>query len=64
MTTPQGNTDDTLQGLATLDTAQRQARIILGGGPAGPEGVTVKHIDPAMFGHPCTPPSCRTGGAA
>ncbi len=23
----------------------------MGGGPAGPEGVTVKHIDPAIFGH-------------
>ena len=34
VTTPDGNTDDTLQGLATLDTAKRQARIIMGGGPA------------------------------
>src|SRR6202050_1997438 len=50
VTTPQGNTDDTLQGLATLDPAKRQARIILGGGAAGPEGVTVTHIDPATFG--------------
>jgi len=50
VTTPQGNTDDTLQCLATLDPAKRQARIILGGGAAGPEGVTVTHIDPAMFG--------------
>ena len=46
VTTPDGNTDDTLQGLATLDTAKRQARIIMGGGPAGPEGVTVKDIEP------------------
>jgi hypothetical protein len=51
VTTPQGNTDDTLQGLATLDKAKKQARIILGGGAAGPEGVTVNHIDPAIFGH-------------
>ena len=51
VTAPQGNTDDTLQGLATLDPATRQARIILGGGAAGPEGVTVSHIDPALFGH-------------
>ncbi len=51
VTAPQGNTDDTLQGLATLDPAARQARIILGGGAAGPEGVTVKNIDPALFGH-------------
>ncbi|HEY9244135.1 MAG TPA: LamG-like jellyroll fold domain-containing protein, partial [Streptosporangiaceae bacterium] len=51
VTPPHGNTDDTLQGLATLDKAQRQARIIMGGGPAGPEGVTVRNIDPAIFGH-------------
>ncbi len=51
VTAPDGNTDDTLQGLATLNPAQRQARIIMGGGPAGPEGVTVKDIDPAIFGH-------------
>ena len=51
VTAPQGNTDDTLQGLATLNPAARQARIILGGGAAGPEGVTVKNIDPALFGH-------------
>ena len=51
VTPPDGNTDDTLQGLATLNPAQRQARIIMGGGPAGPEGVTVKDIDPAIFGH-------------
>jgi hypothetical protein len=50
VTSPDGNTDDTLQGLATLDTANRQARIIMGGGPAGPEGVTVKDISPAIFG--------------
>ena len=50
VTSPEGNTDDTLQGLATLDRQKRQARIILGGGPAGPEGVTVDHIDPAVFG--------------
>jgi hypothetical protein len=51
VTAPHGNTDDTLQGLATLDRAKRQARIILGGGAAGPEGVTVNNIDPALFGH-------------
>jgi hypothetical protein len=51
VTTPEGNTDDTLQGLATLDKSKKQARIILGGGAAGPEGVTVKDIDPAIFGH-------------
>ena len=51
VTAPHGNTDDTLQGLATLDQAKRQARIILGGGAAGPEGVTINNIDPALFGH-------------
>ncbi len=36
VTPPDGNTDDTLQGLATLNPAQRQARIIMGGaGRAG-----------------------------
>src|SRR5450756_276120 len=50
VTPPQGNTDDTLQGVATLDKAKRQARIILGGGAAGPAGVTVKNIPPAIFG--------------
>jgi hypothetical protein len=51
VTSPEGNTDDTLTGLATLDKAKRQARIVLGGGAAGPEGVTVNHIDPAIFGN-------------
>jgi hypothetical protein len=50
VTAPQGNTDDKLQGLATLDRAKRQARIILGGGTAGPAGVTVNDIAPAIFG--------------
>lgn len=46
-----GNTDNTLQGLATLDPAKRQARIILGGGPATTANVVVKDISPAIFGH-------------
>ena len=50
VTAPQGNTDNALQGLATLDPAKRQARIILGGGPAGTADVTVNHISPAVFG--------------
>ena len=50
VTAPQGNTDNTLQGLATLDPAKRQARIILGGGPAGRANVVVDHISPAIFG--------------
>ncbi|MDX6390577.1 MAG: hypothetical protein QOJ73_1640 [Streptosporangiaceae bacterium] len=51
VTAPHGNTDDTLQGLATLDKAKRQARVILGGGAAGPQDVTIQNIDPALFGH-------------
>ena len=51
VTAPHGNTDDTLQGLATLDKAKRQARVILGGGAAGPQDVTIKNIDLAIFGH-------------
>jgi concanavalin A-like lectin/glucanase superfamily protein len=50
VTAPQGNAADSLQGLASLDTAQRQARIVLGGGPPGPSTVVVKHVDPALFG--------------
>lgn len=47
---PHGDTDNTLQGVATLDKSKRQARVILGGGPAGPANVVVKHVDPAVFG--------------
>jgi hypothetical protein len=51
VTPGQGTTDNTLQGLATLDTSKRQARVIVGGGPPGPKNVVVKHIDPAVFGN-------------
>ncbi len=51
VTPPQANTDNTLQAVAALNTAQRQARIILGGGPPGQADVTVKHVNPAVFGH-------------
>jgi hypothetical protein len=51
VTPPNGSTDNTLQAVASLNTAQRQARIILGGGPAGQADVTVKHVNPAVFGH-------------
>jgi Concanavalin A-like lectin/glucanases superfamily len=47
---PDGDTDNTLQGVATLDKTKRQARIIVGGGPAGRADVVVKHVDPAVFG--------------
>src|SRR6266700_4930487 len=51
VTPGQGTTDNTFQGLATLDTSKRQARVIVGGGPPGPKNVVVKHIDPAVFGN-------------
>ncbi|MCX4762837.1 RICIN domain-containing protein [Streptomyces sp. NBC_01275] len=41
----------TLQGLASLDTAKRQARVILaGGGTSGASNTVIKNIDPAVFG--------------
>jgi concanavalin A-like lectin/glucanase superfamily protein len=51
VTTPGGTANDTLQGLATLDRAKRQARVILGGGPNQPVNTVISHIDPAIFGH-------------
>ena len=62
VTPPDGNTDDTLQGLATLNTAQRQARIIMGGGP-GPKGSRSRTSTRRSSATPCTPRSSRTGGA-
>jgi hypothetical protein len=50
VTSPYGNTDNTLQAVAALDAAKRQARIILGGGPAATANVLVKNIDPKIFG--------------
>jgi hypothetical protein len=50
VTTPDGVASDTLQGLATLDRAKRQARIILGGGPNQPVSAVINHVDPAIFG--------------
>ncbi|MBV9445911.1 MAG: hypothetical protein JO345_08455 [Streptosporangiaceae bacterium] len=47
---PSGNTDNTLQAVAALDTAKRQARIILGGGPAANANVLIRNIDPKTFG--------------
>ncbi|WP_333739557.1 RICIN domain-containing protein [Streptomyces sp. IBSBF 2806] len=41
----------TLQGLASLDTARKQARVILaGGGTSGASSTVIKNIDPAVFG--------------
>ncbi|MGH3421901.1 MAG: LamG-like jellyroll fold domain-containing protein, partial [Streptosporangiaceae bacterium] len=50
VTAPQGNSNYSLQGVATLDRAQRQARVIFGGGAAGQDNLVVQHIDPAIFG--------------
>jgi Concanavalin A-like lectin/glucanases superfamily/Carbohydrate binding module (family 6) len=49
VTPPDGNTDNTLQALATVDNSKKQARIILGGGPAETANVTVK--DAKIFGN-------------
>jgi hypothetical protein len=50
-----GAADDaayTLQGLASLDTAKKQARVILaGGGTSGASDTVIKNIDPAVFGN-------------
>jgi Concanavalin A-like lectin/glucanases superfamily len=51
VTAPQGNTDNTLQGLATLDKSKRQARVIFGGGPSGQDSLVLHHIGPAIFGN-------------
>jgi hypothetical protein len=56
VTPPQANAVDTLQGLASLDTSKKQARVIVGN-PAGANGgdrsgnVAITGIDPATFGH-------------
>ncbi|MEN3304718.1 MAG: hypothetical protein V7603_920 [Micromonosporaceae bacterium] len=50
VTPSQGNADNTLQALATMDSTKRQARVVLGGGPPGQSAVTVKNISPAVFG--------------
>lgn len=46
---PRADTVDTLQGLASLDTARRQAQVLLGGA-SGDTDVVVRHADPAVFG--------------
>ncbi|MDX3798584.1 RICIN domain-containing protein [Streptomyces sp. AK04-3B] len=41
----------TLQGVASLDAAKKQARVILaGGGTSGASSTVIKNIDPAVFG--------------
>ncbi|MFJ2213861.1 CBM35 domain-containing protein [Streptomyces sp. NPDC101062] len=49
VTPPSANTVDTLQGLASLDTARRQAQVLLGGS-AGDADVAVRNVDPKVFG--------------
>jgi hypothetical protein len=50
VTPPSGNTDNALQAVAALDAAKRQARIILGGGPAATANVLIRNIDQKTFG--------------
>ncbi|AUG81786.1 Ricin-type beta-trefoil lectin domain protein [Kitasatospora sp. MMS16-BH015] len=51
VTSTGANAAYTLQGLASLDTAKKQARVILaGGGTSGAATTVVKNIDPAVFG--------------
>ncbi|MEV8115417.1 CBM35 domain-containing protein [Streptomyces xiamenensis] len=49
VTPPSPDTIDTLQGLASLDTAKRQAQALLGGAD-GPADVVFEQVDPALFG--------------
>lgn len=50
VTPPQYNAIDTLQGLASLNTAEKQARIIVSDPAGRNDSVVVKGIDPAIFG--------------
>ncbi|MGW0943162.1 CBM35 domain-containing protein [Streptomyces sp. NPDC002623] len=49
VTPPQPNTVDTLQGLASLDTARRQAQVLLGGSD-GDADVVVHRLPRSVFG--------------
>ncbi|MFI9586612.1 CBM35 domain-containing protein [Streptomyces sp. NPDC052236] len=53
VTPPQANTIDTLQGLASLDPARKQAQVLLGGS-SGDTDVVVQHVDPKIFGRSVT----------
>ncbi|MEV6381477.1 CBM35 domain-containing protein [Streptomyces sp. NPDC051773] len=53
VTPPQADTIDTLQGLASLDTARRQAQVILGGS-AGDTDVVVQKVPRSLFGRTVT----------
>ena len=50
VTPPQPDVLDTLQGLAALDTAKHQARILLADPSGGSDSVSITGIDPAVFG--------------
>ncbi|MGW3292578.1 CBM35 domain-containing protein [Streptomyces xiamenensis] len=49
VTPPRADTIDTLQGLASLDTARRRAQALVGGAD-GPADVVFRRIDPTVFG--------------
>ena len=53
VTPPTPDAVDTLQGLASYDTAKRQAQVLVGGA-AGDADVTVGHVDPKVFGRQVT----------
>ncbi|MFJ1812374.1 MULTISPECIES: CBM35 domain-containing protein [unclassified Streptomyces] len=53
VTPPQPHTVDTLQGLASLDTARRQAQVLLGGSD-GDVDVVVRGVPRAVFGRTVT----------
>jgi len=50
VTVPQPNTVDTVQGLASLDTRKKQARIIVGDPSGGDDTVSITGISRATFG--------------
>ena len=50
VTPPQPDVLDTLQGLSALDTAKRQARVLLADPSGGTDSVKLTGIDPAVFG--------------
>ncbi|CAM5259794.1 CBM6 domain-containing protein OS=Streptomyces aurantiogriseus OX=66870 GN=GCM10010251_91830 PE=4 SV=1 [Streptomyces aurantiogriseus] len=49
VTAPHPNAQYTLQGVAALDRAKRQARVLFGGA-GGAAQLVVEHIDPELFG--------------
>jgi hypothetical protein len=49
VTAPHPNVQYTLQGVAALDRAKRQARLLLGG-KSGSADVVFEHVDPEVFG--------------